>query len=172
MGRERECAFPPVNHSVLRSKPDFDGASSQGLASACSRCQTRHKCLSPRSGQVRRIHSTHGTKHEFPRGLDLRRIDSGSIIKGVKRESTVPETLRSKSDFGQLTEKNRQWSSGGREFEREFPPPPNVRSRRWTSVRLKPDVPRPVLTSRSANSGSCLPLGARRSARKLPSRRF
>jgi hypothetical protein len=35
-------------------------------------------------------------------GLDEREFNSGSIIKGVNRESTVPETVRGDSDSGEM----------------------------------------------------------------------
>jgi hypothetical protein len=34
--------------------------------------------------------------------LDEREFNSGSIIKGVKCESTVPETVRGDSDSGEM----------------------------------------------------------------------
>jgi hypothetical protein len=54
--------------------------------------------------------STHGAKHDE---ADHGEIDSGSIIKGVKRESTVPPRLRPFTESGQIGEKDMKPAGGG-----------------------------------------------------------
>jgi hypothetical protein len=50
--------------------------------------------------KLREVHAW--SQARLPERLDNGEIDFGSIIKGVKRESTVLETVRGEADSGQM----------------------------------------------------------------------
>jgi hypothetical protein len=77
-----------------------DGVSCHRLAISNSGCQIleNNRMQKQRSQMIREIHAWSQARRSEE--LDHGEIDSGSIIKGVKRESTVPERLRAGADSG------------------------------------------------------------------------